>query len=160
MNNPRYDSTNYIYSLWLTRDLIDDDIILIHGDLMFTSDLLGKMIKTKGNLVLVNKTVKPPKKDFKAVINDNRVERIGVDFFGENAFFSLPLYKFSSNDFSIWINEIEKEIRKGNVNCYAEDAFNNISNEIILKPLYFTDEFCMEIDTNEDLRKARAVLGD
>jgi choline kinase len=33
VNNPRYDSTNYIYSLWLTRDLIDSDVLLLHGDL-------------------------------------------------------------------------------------------------------------------------------
>lgn len=159
VNNPKYDTTNYIYSLWLTKDLIDEDIILIHGDLIFTIDLLKKMIKSKENVVLVNKTVKPPEKDFKVVIHDNQVEKIGVEFFGVNAFFSLPLYKFSFNDFSIWISEIEKEIKNGNVNCYAEDAFNNISNEIMLKPLYFTDEFCMEIDTKEDLRKARVALG-
>jgi NDP-sugar pyrophosphorylase family protein len=35
VRNPRYCTTNYIYSMWLTRELIDDDIILFHGDLLF-----------------------------------------------------------------------------------------------------------------------------
>ena len=40
---------------------------------------------------------------------------------------------------------------------YAEDAFNKISNEIVLRPLHF-EEFCMEIDTMDDLEKARRWL--
>ena len=35
VNNPKYETTNYIYSLWLTKDFIDDDVILFHGDLLF-----------------------------------------------------------------------------------------------------------------------------
>ena len=158
VNNPKYDSTNYIYSLWLTKDFIDEDIILVHGDLIFPADLFKKMIDVKENVVLVNRIVKPPEKDFKAVIENDRVMKIGVDFFGENTFFCLPLYKFSKKDFLIWMNEIEKEIKKGNLNIYAEDVLNKISKDIMVKPLYFSNEFCMEIDTKEDLNKARLNL--
>ena len=80
VNNPIYNKTNYIYSLWLTRDYIDDDIILIHGDLIFTIDILKKIISSKDNVVLVNKTMKPPKKDFKAVIENGMIKKISVNF--------------------------------------------------------------------------------
>jgi len=43
------------------------------------------------------------------------------------------------------------------VDCYAEDAFNEISAEVLLRPLYFK-EFCMEIDTRADLEKTRRYL--
>ena len=33
VKNERYFDTNYIYSLWLTKNLIDDDVVLFHGDL-------------------------------------------------------------------------------------------------------------------------------
>jgi len=158
VNNPKYDSTNYIYSLWLTKDLIDEDIILVHGDLIFPAEILKKMIDVEENVVLVNRTVRPPEKDFKAVIENDRVIKIGVDFFGKNTFFCLPLYKFLRKDFLIWMNEIEKEIKNSNLNIYAEDVFNKISNEIMVKPLYFNNEFCMEIDTKEDLNEARLNL--
>jgi phosphoenolpyruvate phosphomutase len=158
VNNPKYAITNYIYSLWLTRDLIDDDIILFHGDLIFSENLLRRLINGKENLVLVNKDAELPKKDFKAVIENNKVVKIGVEFFGKNAFLSQPLYKFNKRDFLIWMNAIEKEIKNGNLNIYAEDAFNKISDEITLNPLYFSDELCMEIDTPEDLKIARSML--
>ena len=159
MNNPKYDTTNYIYSMWLTKKLIDDDIILLHGDLLFDKELLDKLINENySNCVLVNRTIKPPKKDFKAVIENNRVIKIGVEFSGENAFFSAPLYKFSLFDFLYWLDGIEKFIKKGFTKSYAEDVFNKISDKLILHPLYFDDEFCMEIDTKEDLEKAKNLL--
>ena len=68
------------------------------------------------------------------------------------------MYKFSKVDFLRWLAEMDDFTKQGKVNCYAEDAFNEISNEIVLHPLYF-EEFCMEIDTTGDLERARRWLG-
>ena len=124
--NPEYDSTNYIYSLWLTKNLIDDDIVLFHGDLLFTKKLFKNIIKRDKNMVLVNKKIKPPKKDFKALIKNEKILKIGVDLTDKNAYLCLPLYKICKKDFLTWIYEMEKEIKDGNLNIYAEDAFNKI----------------------------------
>ena len=35
VKNPVYDKTNYIYSIYCAREYLDDDIILMHGDLVF-----------------------------------------------------------------------------------------------------------------------------
>ena len=159
VNNPKYETTNYIYSMWLTKELIDDNMILLHGDLLFDKKLLEKLINENcENCVLVNRKIKPPKKDFKAVVENNRVVKIGVEFFGDNTFFSAPLYKFSKADFLYWLNKIEKFIKKGDTKSYAEDVFNKISDKLILRPLYFDEEFCMEIDTKEDLEKAKNLF--
>ena len=158
VNNPKYKTTNYIYSMWLTREFIDDDIVLLHGDLVFERELLERLISENGNRVLVNKKIGVPEKDFKAVVENNRVVKIGVEFSGENAFACLPLYKFSKADFLFWINECERYIAKRDVNIYAENAFNEISDNLLLFPLYFDDELCMEIDTMEDLEMARKIF--
>ena len=158
VHNPRYNSTNYIYSMWLTREFIDDDIILLHGDLLFEKKLLERIIDEKGNRVLVNKKIEVPEKDFKAVIENDRVIKIGIEFIGKNAFACLPMYKFSKDDFLFWLNECEAHIEKGDVNIYAENVFNNISDELLLYPLYFNDELCMEIDTKEELEIVEKLL--
>jgi choline kinase len=158
--NPRYAATNYIYSLWLAKKLIDEAIILLHGDLLFNSKLLDRLIAEKyENCVLVNREIKAPEKDFKAVIEDERVVKIGVGFSGENAFFSAPIYKFSKSSFLRWLEEIGKFVRKGLIMNYAEDALNKITDTITLHPIYYNDEFCMEIDTREDLETANSLLG-
>ncbi len=76
VNNPKYSTTNYIYSLFLiSRELIDEDIILMHGDLIFENQILKKLIISQNqNCVLVNAKVQPPKKDFKGKIKSGRVK--------------------------------------------------------------------------------------
>ncbi|MBY9002313.1 MAG: NTP transferase domain-containing protein [Candidatus Heimdallarchaeota archaeon] len=32
VNNPKYETTNYIYSIWLAKNQIEDTVILLHGD--------------------------------------------------------------------------------------------------------------------------------
>ena len=39
VKNPIYDKTNYIYSIYCAKDLLDDDIVLMHGDLVFELDI-------------------------------------------------------------------------------------------------------------------------
>jgi choline kinase len=157
VHNPEYERTNYIYSLWLTKGLVDEDIILLHGDLLFDSVLIQKLLEAQGNRVLVNRYMLSPEKDFKALIKRGRVVRIGVNLSGPGTFFCAPLYRFSKADFLLWLDKIEDFVRQGKVDCYAEDAFNEISAEVLLRPLYFK-EFCVEIDTKADLEKTRRYL--
>jgi len=60
------------------------------------------------------------------------------------------MYKFFKTGFLRWLAEIDGFTKQGKINCYAEDAFNEISKEITLYSLYF-EEFCVEIDAKEDL---------
>jgi choline kinase len=154
VHNPEYERTNYIYSLWLTKGLLDDDITLLHGDLLFDSVLIKKLLDVGGNRVLVNRHVLSPKKDFKALIKRGRVVQISVNLSGPGTFFCAPMYRFSKADFLLWLDKIEDFVMQGKVDCYAEDAFNEISDSLSLRPLYFK-EFCIEIDTKADLEKAR-----
>tara|TARA_Y100000310_G_C20606792_1_gene775905 strand:+ start:257 stop:979 length:723 start_codon:yes stop_codon:yes gene_type:complete len=153
--NPKFESTNYIYSMWLVKNFIDDDVLIMHGDMVFDKKLLSNLFNKDENCVLVNNKIEPPEKDFKGEIQDNMVKRIGVDVFGEGCHFLAPIYKFSKDSFISWLTEIENFIFTGNVNVYAEEAFNNIADELKLMPVYYGDEFCMEIDNLEDLEIAK-----
>lgn len=58
-----------------------------------------------------------------------------------------------------WLNQIEIYINNNQVNCYAEDALNEILNDITLKPFYYA-EMCMEIDDFDDLKLAKQLISD
>lgn len=157
--NPKYSSTNYIYTMWLTKDLIDDDIILMHGDMVFDKVVLNKLLNSDNkNCVLVNNSIPPPEKDFKARIEGGKIKEIGVDVFGPNWFFLAPVYKFSKESFLDWINEIEKFVKKGNIKVYAENALNRLLNDLGLFPIYLKEELCMEVDDEKDLVIAKEKL--
>ena len=157
VQNPLFGTTNYIYSLWLTAKFVDTDVLIMHGDIVFEKILLKRLMEYPfPNGALIKGGVYSSEKDFKALVRNERVKKIGVDLRGKDAFFCAPIYKFSKSCFSRWLSEIETFIDSGRRTCYAEDALNEILDEIVLKPVFFDKEFCMEIDTPEDLKIAEA----
>ena len=157
VNNPKFRETNYIYSIYLARAYLDDEIILMHGDLVFENGVIDLLAKTAGSHMIVSSTAPLPQKDFKAVVKDGRIEKVGIEFF-DSALTAQPLYKFSAEDWRTWLDEIINFCERGVVKCYAENAFNEISARCNLQPLDVRDMLCNEIDTPEDLTIISARL--
>ena len=158
INNPLYDKTNYIYSIYCAKDsLMDDDILLMHGDLVFENLVLEAVINSPESCMTVSSTLPLPEKDFKAVIKTGRIEKVGVNFF-ENAMAAQPLYKINKEDWKVWLNQIVQFCESGQTQCYAENAFNEVSDRCAIKPLDVKDMLCAEIDTPDDLETVSAKL--
>ena len=150
INNPVYYKTNYIYSIYLARKHLNDDILLMHGDLVFDISVLKDILGQNVSCMTVSTTIPLPLKDFKAVIKGGLIKKVGVEFF-ENALAAQPLYKINNDDWNVWLNSIVAYCEAGQVSCYAENAFNEISDRCHLYPLDYKDRLCAEIDTPEDL---------
>ena len=151
VNNPVYDSTNYIYSIYCAKEqLKDDDIILMHGDLVFENLVMEAAVNSEVSCMAVSSTLPLPEKDFKAVVKDGRIEKVGIEFF-DNAMAAQPLYKILKDDWLVWLANIEKFCQSDNRKVYAENAFNEVSDQCKIYPCDVKDMLCAEIDTTEDL---------
>ena len=151
VKNPLYDKTNYIYSIYCAKEqLKEDDIVLMHGDLVFENAVFEAVTSSEDSCMTVSSTVELPEKDFKAVISDGRITKVGIEFF-DNAIAAQPLYKIKRTDWLIWLSNIEKFCESDNRMCYAENAFNEVSARCFIKPLDIGNLLCAEIDTPEDL---------
>ena len=53
VKNPVYDQTNYIYSIYCAREYLDDDILLMHGDLVFEQEVLDRAVAFPGSCMTV-----------------------------------------------------------------------------------------------------------
>lgn len=159
VHNPAYRKTNYIYSLLLCEHEVKDDLILMHGDMVFENGVLSKLLhSTQADAVLVNDRVELPAKDFKGEIRGGRVRKISVNIFNEHCSFLMPIYKLQQETFNVWLNEMKKFQDQDRLNVYAEDALNNLLDELVLQPVYLSDRFCMEVDDLNDLKLARQYL--
>ena len=47
VKNHLYEETNYIFSIYCAREYLDDDILLMHGDLVFESSVLDDILKSE-----------------------------------------------------------------------------------------------------------------
>ena len=157
VNNPKYSETNYIYSIYCARELLDDDILLMHGDLVFDFEVLLDVLRTEQSCMKVSSTEPLPDKDFKAVVKNGRVEKVGIEFF-ESAMEAQALYKLNKDDWNVWLKEIVQFCESGNVKVYAENAFNRVSDECGIYAFDAKGKLCAEIDTPEDLEIVKAKL--
>ncbi len=151
VNNPVYDTTNYIYSIYCAKELLkDEDLILMHGDLVFENLVLESILNSETSCMTVSSTQKLPEKDFKAVLSDGRIEKVGIEFFN-NAVAAQPLYKLLKKDWNAWLESIIRYCESDDRKCYAENAFNEVSDDCKIYPVDVEDMLCAEIDTPEDL---------
>lgn len=159
VNNPLYASTNYIYSMYLARDCINDDIIILHGDLVFEKALLEKLTgNINDSLCLINKKAEKPLKDFKGRIEEGILTEVSVDIFDDNCYALQPVYKLKKSSVLRWLERVNGFVEAGNTNVYAENALNEVAAELKIKPLSYEGFFISEIDTESDYRITKDKL--
>ncbi|MDD3403527.1 MAG: phosphoenolpyruvate mutase [Hespellia sp.] len=151
VHNPDYATTNYIYSIYCAKEYLDDDIILMHGDLVFENSVCDEVLACPDSCMTVSSTLSLPEKDFKAVIRDGHITKVGIEFF-EEAVAAQPLYKLNKEDWTYWKKQIIAYCEADNKKCYAENAFNEISDSCVIRPLDVKEKLCCEIDNPEDLQ--------
>ena len=157
VKNELYDKTNYIYSIYRARDYLDDDIILMHGDLVFENSVFDDILNAQNSCMAVSSSSDLPQKDFKAVVKDGKIIKIGIEFF-DDAVAAQPLYKLKREDWKIWLENIVSYCENDNVNCYAENAFNDVSADCNILPFDYKDCLCAELDDEQDLKKVSEKL--
>ena len=151
VHNPRYRETNYIYSMYLARELLaGQDVLSLHGDLVMHPAVMEKLAASPVSTVTVDTTLPLPEKDFKGRIRDGRLMEVGVNVFGPDCLELQPAYRFLARDFTRWMQEIERFVEAGNDRVYAENAFNAAWEDIPVYPLDVQGLLCAEIDNQED----------
>ena len=159
VNNPLYTETNYIYSIYCAKEVLDDDILLMHGDLVFEESVLREMLEEKDSCMKVSSTLPLPDKDFKAVVSDGEVKAVGIEFF-DSAMEAQALYKLNKEDWMVWLNKIIEFCEKDKRKCYAEVALNEVTDECHIKAFDVKDRLCTEIDNPEDLEKVKKRIAE
>ena len=152
VKNEKFRETNYIYSVECAKEYLDDDIVFMHGDLVFEDSVLKQLLHNEKSCMAVSSTTPLPEKDFKAVIKNGRIDKVGVNFF-DDALTAQPLYKILREDWNKWLNKISEFCKDGNDKVYAENAFNEISDKCVIYPLDVKDSLCEEIDNANDLER-------
>ena len=159
VKNERYAETNYIYSIDCAREYLDDDILLMHGDLVFEERVLERVMGCPDSCMAVSSTLPLPEKDFKAVVRDGFVTKVGIEFF-EEAMAAQALYRLRREDWKLWLGEIHAFCEAGNDRVYAENALNALDGKANIRAMDVRDLLCSEIDDAEDLQTVTERLKD
>jgi choline kinase len=157
--NDVYSSTNNIYSLWLVKDhVLGDDMLLMDSDIIFDQEIIQALLDSGYENCLALKRHHVGEEEIKVKVDaEGRVLEISkevnpAEALGE----SIGIEKFGVHALKNLFDILDRKVRiEKNVNIFYEAAFQElISDGEDLFAVDVSDFTCMEIDTANDLEAA------
>jgi choline kinase len=163
INNSFYASTNNIYSLWLAKDaVLGDDMLMMDSDIVFEKKIISELIDSGFENCLALKRHEIADEEIKVKIDANgRVMKIGKEVNpAEAAGESIGIEVFGKETVSVLFQILDRKIIiEKNVNQFYETAFEELVNTgHDLNIIDCSEYFCMEIDTESDLKNAELIF--
>ncbi len=161
IHNNLYAETNNIYSLWLARDAVrGDDMLMMDSDIVFDKRIITKLLNSGFKSCLALKKHEVQEEEIKVKADPNgRVTEIGKEVrLSETAGESIGIELFRDEALTELYKILERKVViEGRVGGFYEAAFQELSENGI----YIVDTtqyYCMEIDTKEDLIAAEELV--
>lgn len=151
--NEDYQTTNSIHSLWLAKNFLDDDTLIINGDVLFDKELIKKLVSFDSN-VLVGLTTKwNPDRGYKVKVSDDKILEMGMNVkpvYGEYAGFIL----IRKDKLKVFKDTLES-LHKDNKSLWFEDVFSQMARENCKINLFDVSKLnWYEFDTLEEYKIA------
>lgn len=155
IENPLYDTTNTLYSLWLAREYFDESFFYANGDVLFDYRLVERLVAGKTGFACVRGGCGA--EEVKVVVNGDRILEIGKQLAGGPCFGEfVGVARFERDDNALFASILSRCAEDtANWNRYFEYAADILARS---RPLYAVDVSdlpAVEIDFPEDLRRAR-----
>ena len=159
--NPRYATTNNLYSLWLARLTIDEPCLLLESDVVFDSSLLLEMLQP--NRMAVSRM--RPWMNGTTVTVDTAQHVTAFQFANANAtgeimHKTVNMYSFSRDTWRRFVQRLSSHVSAGRVNEYYETVLAEMLRDgsIAMDAVPFDKGRWYEIDTLEDLQEAELMF--
>lgn len=159
ITNSDYENNNNSYSLWMTKDYISGDCILLDSDILFDFRIISKLLESEhSDCLAVNTNHLLGVEEIKVIVDStNKILHIGKELDPSNSFGeSIGIEKFSHEFFRALGVVLERKIvKEKNVNEFYEKSFQELYDSGNAMFAIDVSEYkSMEIDFPEDLQRA------
>ena len=161
--NDRYESTNNIYSLWLTRPYADEEeVLLLDSDIVFDPQIVAKLLGSdKADALALNRH-ELGAEEIKVIADEEQkvVEISKVCSIPEAIGESIGIEKMSATYTKALFQELETMITvEGLDNIFYERAFERLIQQgYSFSVIDTTEFFSAELDTVEDFQQAQKLI--
>lgn len=163
--NPDYENNNNSYSLWLTKEAVKNEILLLDSDILFDRLIIQKLLNSNFDTCIALKNHIADEEQIKVLTDkNNRVLKIGKDVdIKKSAGESIGIEKLSKDFLKEMYKVLDRKILKeNNINEFYEVTFQELidrNNELLNMYAVDISEYeCIEIDTIEDFHKAKNLF--
>lgn len=159
--NVDYQITNNIYSLWLTRQAINEAFLLVESDLIFDAKLLNSMMYPDRIALSV---ILPWMNGTTVSLNqNNQVDtfHLSANTSNHQHYKTVNICSLSLKSWHKVLDKLDNYISAKNLNTYYEAVFSDLvaDKSLVFEAVMFDENKWYEIDTIEDLNDAEKLLG-
>ena len=167
VENTNYAETNNLYSFWLAKPHLDDDVLLLEGDLVFDDNLVRQLANADEENVAIVDRFQPHMDGTVILANGGFAKSMvlkvdqGIRFDYGQALKTVNMYRLSRDTLAETIlPEMEAFLENGQTDQYYEAAFAKLIETGQMKMAVInTGRYrWSEIDTMEDLRDAEKMF--
>lgn len=157
--NPKYETTNSLYSLWLAKSAVcRDGFILLNSDVLFHQEILFKLLNVKKNVLAVDFRKELQDGEMNIIVNRSKIIQINKEITAEDADGeSVQIAKFNRSGSMIIFQAAQEFIKRGIVNEFPASLYKILIQKVGLFALDISGLPWIEIDSLEDLNRARAM---
>jgi histidinol-phosphate/aromatic aminotransferase/cobyric acid decarboxylase-like protein/choline kinase len=170
VESERYATTNNIYSLWLAREHLGENVLLLEADVFFEQELIDRLLSDKGeNQSAVVRHQPWMSGTVVRLDDDNRIEALvdpgqqGTDFDYSDTLKTVNIYRFSG-DFlrNHFLPRLDAAISAGNVRDFYETILQELccQDKPAVTAVLCDDVRWFEIDNQDDLTAANYLFAD
>lgn len=154
--NERFRETNSLYSLWLAREWIKGDFVLLNSDLLFDPEILSRLLEEPGSVLAYDSTSSRGREQTKVAIRERRVTDLGKDLppsaaRGE----SLGLLKFDATGMRAILRVADDLIRGVHERAWVIEATRAACRMVPIFGVNIAGLRWAEVDFPHDLEEAR-----
>ena len=167
VENKVYAGTNNLYSFWLAKSELDDDVLLLEGDLVFDEQLVSQLVRMdEENVAIVDRFQQDM--DGTVILADGGVAKSmvlkadqGPGFDYHSALKTVNIYRLSKESLEDEIVPMMQEfLEEGRDDQYYEAVFATLidSGRLNMAVMNTGNNRWAEIDTLGDLREAEKLF--
>jgi len=159
-DNPFYQVSNSIASLWLAREQLSEDTILMNADLFLEESILDLVLAQTENVVMLSDSTRIETADFRFGVDDCRILKTGNKLTNEETDCEyVGLARIDAN-FILKVKErLEYLVRKGDFNNWWEGVlYSFIIEGVSILHTDIKGAFWTEIDDGEDYKRLTTWL--
>lgn len=159
--NYEFDNTNNMYSLYLAREFLDDDVIIMNSDLIINSDII-KLVKDAPSSCVAVDVATYHQESMKVVVDNGLIISISKEIPEGCAFgTSIDVYKVVKDDLPILLSEMSYFIDV----MHERDKWTEVLLDKVFRekkinavPLDIRPNKWFEIDNFDDLETAEMIF--
>ena len=158
IRNPIYNRTNTVYSLWLAKKEIKEDLIYLNGDVVFHKNVLMRLLNSQFDTCLAVEKKKVNEEEVKVELVSNVIKTIGkkIQLAKAHGEF-VGIAKFSQEFNTLFTDKVNEVVGERKVNAFFEVALNRALKYYNVYAVDVSDLLCIEIDSHEDFSMAKKI---